>query len=149
MTGDCWEINTPAVSGEIIDGEAIILHLPHGHYFSTEGSGALIWAGVEQRLPAAAIVRALAMHYRLDDEAAHTAVSGFLATLAELDLVRPMPLHEAAGVAEPELTPPPADGGYSAPHIAVYTDMEDILLLDPVHDVDAAGWPAAAESGRA
>ena len=22
-----------------------------------------------------------------------------------------------------------------------YTDMRDMLLLDPVHDVEAAGWP--------
>ena len=145
MSVNCWEINAPAVSGEVIDGEAIILHLPHGHYFSTEGSGALIWAGVEQRLPVTAIARALATHYTLDGEAAHAAVEGFLATLAELDLVRP----GAGGAPDAELALPQANGGYGPPQIAVYTDMEDLLLLDPVHDVDAAGWPAAAEPARA
>ena len=143
-TKNCWEINAPAVSGEIIDGEAIILHLPHGHYFSTEGSGALIWAGVEQRLPAAAIGRALAQHYNLDEEAAQAAVDTFLAKLAELDLVRP----GVADATDGELAYPQASTAYGAPHIAVYTDMEDLLLLDPVHDVDAAGWPAAPVPGQ-
>jgi hypothetical protein len=23
----------------------------------------------------------------------------------------------------------------------VYSDMQDLLTLDPIHDVDAAGWP--------
>jgi hypothetical protein len=23
-----------------------------------------------------------------------------------------------------------------------YTDMQDLLLLDPIHEVDAAGWPS-------
>jgi hypothetical protein len=37
---------------------------------------------------------------------------------------------------------PPAEPG--GPVMEVFTDMEDILLLDPIHDVDydAAGWPA-------
>ncbi len=40
-----------------------------------------------------------------------------------------------------ETLPPGKPGG---PVMEVFTDMEDILLLDPIHDVDydAAGWPA-------
>jgi hypothetical protein len=38
---------------------------------------------------------------------------------------------------------PDGDGGGV---LEVFTDMEDILLLDPIHDVDydAAGWPSAS-----
>jgi hypothetical protein len=27
------------------------------------------------------------------------------------------------------------------PEIDIFSDMQDILLLDPVHDVDESGWP--------
>jgi len=27
------------------------------------------------------------------------------------------------------------------PKIEIFSDMQDILLLDPVHDVDQSGWP--------
>jgi hypothetical protein len=30
------------------------------------------------------------------------------------------------------------------PVLERYDDMEDLLLLDPVHDVDAQGWPQPA-----
>jgi hypothetical protein len=30
---------------------------------------------------------------------------------------------------------------YVAPAFDRYTDMAELLLIDPVHDVDEAGWP--------
>jgi hypothetical protein len=28
------------------------------------------------------------------------------------------------------------------PAISVYKDMQDLFLLDPIHDVNEAGWPS-------
>ena len=28
-----------------------------------------------------------------------------------------------------------------------YSDLEDLLKLDPIHDVDEAGWPVAKSEG--
>ena len=36
-------INSPSVVGEIIDGEAVIMDLRAGHYFSSQGAGCEIW----------------------------------------------------------------------------------------------------------
>jgi hypothetical protein len=30
------------------------------------------------------------------------------------------------------------------PGFATFTDMQDIILLDPVHEVDTRGWPHAS-----
>ncbi len=32
---------------------------------------------------------------------------------------------------------------YAPPALETYTDMQELLLLDPIHDVDETGWPAA------
>ena len=32
---------------------------------------------------------------------------------------------------------------YTAPAVQKYDDLEDLLLLDPIHEVDEAGWPVA------
>ena len=32
---------------------------------------------------------------------------------------------------------------FEAPILHKYTDMQDLLLLDPIHEVDEAGWPVA------
>ena len=41
---------------------------------------------------------------------------------------------------------PPASNGGSAsadvePQLSSYTDMQELLLLDPIHEVDESGWP--------
>ena len=39
---------------------------------------------------------------------------------------------------------PMASGGlppFEPPTLSKYKDMQDMLLLDPVHDVEEAGWP--------
>jgi hypothetical protein len=31
---------------------------------------------------------------------------------------------------------------WQAPELSIYEDMQDLLQLDPIHDVDETGWPA-------
>jgi hypothetical protein len=36
----------------------------------------------------------------------------------------------------------PAESAFVAPTLNTYTDLQDFLLADPLHDVDEqAGWP--------
>jgi hypothetical protein len=35
---------------------------------------------------------------------------------------------------------------YKIPVLNKYTDMQELLLLDPIHDVNAQGWPESPES---
>ena len=37
---------------------------------------------------------------------------------------------------------PEAPKVYSAPLIETFTDMEHLLAIDPIHEVDAQGWPS-------
>ena len=137
-----FEINSPAVAGEILDGEAIILHLPRGHYFSSEGSGAVIWAGVERRMTVLDIATALVDRFGVAADDARAAVELFLEELIRQELIRP----SSGSNAGPEPSDPlPGAGAYSAPRLEIYTDMQNLLLLDPIHDVDATGWPVAPD----
>ena len=44
----------------------------------------------------------------------------------------------------PMLRPPdpPDEAEFSTPLVEKYTDMAELILLDPVHDVSALGWPS-------
>ncbi len=35
---------------------------------------------------------------------------------------------------------------FQIPVLDVYSDMQDLLLLDPIHDVDETGWPTPKDS---
>lgn len=138
----CYQVNAPAVAGEIIDGEAIILHLPRGHYFSSQGSGAFIWAGIERRMTLLDIAQALAARFDLSPPEAEAAVENFVVELAGHELIRPCDASEGTPADFEAL---PGAGPYAPPQVEVYTDMQDLLLLDPIHDVDAVGWPVAPD----
>ncbi|HWE06167.1 MAG TPA: PqqD family protein [Rhizomicrobium sp.] len=140
-----FEVNAPDVAGEIVDGEAIIMHLKRGYYYSLEGSGALIWGGVENRMKASAIADALASHFGLEAAHARQTVGALFEELLSHELVR----AAAPPGQDADLSAIPLPAClYAEPRLEIFTDMQDLLLLDPIHDVDEAGWPVAPRQAR-
>ena len=45
---------------------------------------------------------------------------------------------------DPAGEPEPSSRPYEDPKLGKYTDMQELLLLDPVHEVDESGWPNRA-----
>jgi hypothetical protein len=133
------------VVAEIIDGEAVIMDLRSGHYFSTQGVGAEIWRGVEAGHSAVEIVHSILNRYEAPRDVVEPAVHAFVAELLSRALIvtgsEPRPAaHNGTGMGAP------GDGRaphltFIAPVLNAYTDMEELLLLDPIHDVDETGWP--------
>ena len=136
-----YEINAPHVVGEVIDGEAIVMDLKSGLYYSCLGTGAAIWSFMESSCTVEAIEEALAAHFPDSASAVSKDLADFVARLLEDKLIR----HAAKG--EPGQSPNvqllAAIEHYAKPELQAYTDMQDLLLLDPVHEVDEAGWPEA------
>ena len=78
-----------------------------------------------------------------------SAVESFLLELEREQLIaRANGAQPAAAAADPP-EPAAAKAPFEAPRLERYTDMQDIILLDPVHQVDAAGWPHTAEAREA
>ena len=40
-----------------------------------------------------------------------------------------------------------ASSDFASPHLEKYTDLQDLIMLDPIHEVEPKGWPAPRESG--
>lgn len=139
--------NAPAVVSEIIDGEAVIMHLKSGNYYSTEHIGSQVWALIEQGVSRRQILDGLAARYAVAPAELAATLDAFLAELLAQDLVREMAVEAQS--------PMPVDlallnGGarpFAAPALNVYSDMKDLLLLDPIHDVDEVGWPKPKPEG--
>ena len=133
-------VNAPAVVAEVIDGEAVIMDLTSGHYFSTQGVGCDIWRAIEGRASHSDIVRSLVSAYDVDPQVAGSAVAAFIEELVQRKLV-----IESNGES-PHAAPVGVAGSgsrlpFTTPVLNSYTDMEELLLLDPIHDVDETGWP--------
>jgi Coenzyme PQQ synthesis protein D (PqqD) len=143
MNDVCFRVNAPQVIHESIEGEVIIINLETGNYYSVKGSGAHVW-DVIQAAPAVStstVVDAVAPAYDSPREELAPAIDGFVGQLLEEGL-----LAETAGsaVAPPTVATGAGDGDgrvFEAPRLEKYTDMQDLVLLDPVHEVDEQGWP--------
>lgn len=136
-------VTNPQVIHETIDGETIIIDLATGTYFSLQGAAPAIWNGLAAGEGAEQIVARLESLYTVNEFEARAAVRSFLAQLAGEQLIAP------AASATPRAAPSPLEvaaepAAFAAPMLERYTDMQDIILLDPVHKVDDQGWPHAA-----
>lgn len=144
-----FRINAPRISHQTIDGESIIIDFDNGSYFSTIGVGAMIWESIDQNAAVDAIVHQVTQHYTGDATLIQRAVEQFLLDLQRESLIVPSEnipdtLLTEPPVAQPNLTEPAA---FQTPSLDKYTDMQDLLLLDPIHDVDEQGWPMKKETG--
>ncbi len=118
----------PNVAAEIIDGEAILIRLDDGLYFSMNAVGSLAW----RLLTAGANVQSMlgALEGIEQDRARDTAadLGRFLETLEEQRLIVDA---SAATPVEPGVQAEPPPSGYEAPSVVAYDDMAALLALDP------------------
>jgi hypothetical protein len=138
-----YRVNSPQVISETLAGETIIVNLASGHYFNLQGSAVDVWEALEHGAATEAIVDHLEGRYEAADGEISGAVDKLLAELTAADLIVPLADGDGEG-AGAEL--PPAEGErrpFATPALTAYTDMQDIILLDPVHEVDPRGWPHA------
>jgi hypothetical protein len=141
----------PQVIHETIDGETIIIDLATGTYFSLQGAAPAIWSGLVAGEADEQIVARLAAAYDAPAEELAAAVATFLEELERHQLVARSDGASGAPAADGAGEPPAERAPFVAPRLETYTDMQDIILLDPVHKVDSQGWPhaAPAEPGSA
>jgi hypothetical protein len=134
----------PQVIHETIEGETIIINLVTGTYYSLRGVGREIWTATAEGQSTAAIADTLTTAYGGDTGVVEAVVDSFLRELESEQLVAATEENGAGSAAGGESSPNGGSLPFEAPKLEKYTDMQDIILLDPVHQVDEHGWPHAA-----
>jgi hypothetical protein len=133
-----WRVNTPDVSSEIVGTEVIAIHLPTGLYYSLENVSAIVWTEIERGLNFEQLAQVLISTYAVPQKQAEVDLASFLTELAVENLIVESP---ASG-----LEPMPVSNEklpYDAPKIEKFPDLQDLLMIDPIHEVDPRGWPHA------
>jgi len=137
-----YRINSPAVIGEVLDGEAIIVNLDSGAYYSLDGAGAVVWAAAHSGVLLEELIRLTTAQFHGTDA---EITDGITALIEELVAEGLLVTSSAAGTVTPGPAAPSEDRPpFVKPVLQKYTDMADLLLLDPIHEVDEQGWPHPA-----
>lgn len=143
IPGQSYRVNEPDVIHQLFDREVVVVDLRNGSYYSLSESGGMAWlafgsggASVDD------VARLLTTLYALPHDVATRDLRAFIDELVGHDLFVACPSGGVAVDAASVATPTAA---YSPPELRSYNDLQELFLLDPVHEVDAtAGWPQAA-----
>ncbi len=138
-----FRVKRPEVLYESFDDEIVIIDFVSGNYYSLAGSGAEIWHLVDDGADSGQIAEEMAARYDGAAPDIALAVQEFLARLERDGLIVP----DERGDHRLRWTPPQRKPGrerppFEPPNLQRYSDMQELLLLDPIHDVDEAGWPS-------
>jgi Coenzyme PQQ synthesis protein D (PqqD) len=142
-------VNSPNVIYETIEGEVILIDLKTGTYYSLRGVGAAIWQGIVAGAAGEQIAHELRRRYDASEDQTAAAVKSLVGELERESLIR---IDDGEGEAA-EL--PMFENGagprlpFEPPSLEKHTDMQDLILLDPVHEVGAEGWPQPKPQGGA
>ena len=117
------------VASKVIDGEAIIINLANGVYYSIDKVGALVWDLLQAGHTLEQVIGAVTARYDVTREQAESDARELVGELVQENLVSP---SENGNSASPETS---NDGNdrlpYDSPKLNIYRDMGDLLALDP------------------
>jgi hypothetical protein len=121
--------NEEQVAAKVMDGEAILINLATGAYYSIGSTGGFIWSLIEKRLSIGDIGASVAEHY----DVARTRAESDVLTLCNQLCAEGLAAVSAGGVAAS--LAPHANGAaklaYQMPALDKYTDMAEMFALDP------------------
>lgn len=145
-TIDKFKIASADIVSETIDEEVIIVNLQEGFYYSLFNTATDIWNRIETGISSQNLIKELLQHYDGSPEEIIQEINKFIETLQTEGLII-VETIEKPNYESPVLTklPDPTEKKhFQSPEINKFTDMEELLLLDPIHEVDeTAGWPTA------
>ena len=133
-----WPLNSRDTIHETLRDEVLVIHLKLGRYYTLRESGAFLYRELERSTPEESLAALLSQRYGIQVPAAEVDLREFLQELRTNELVlEPVENHPPGGSPLTE----PAGVDYVRPTLTVHSDMEALLLLDPVHDAGPTGWP--------
>lgn len=137
-------INAPHIVHEIFsDDEAAIINLKTGNYYSLNPTGAEIWSLIEKNASGDEVVNAFNQLYETDSVDMASEINNFIKELEAEDLIV---RSENGAENSSDIKNFPAENqnkknSFVAPILERFADLQELLLLDPIHDVDEAGFP--------
>lgn len=120
------------LAAEIFDGEVVLIDIQRAVYFSLTGAASVIWQAFTEPRAQQTVLDTMMSQLEGADRAA------LQATLERMEQEKLLLPSETCVSTTFEL----AATAYVSPQVEAFSDLADLIAIDPVHEVDAgAGWP--------
>lgn len=138
--------NRDEVVSKVIDGEAIVINLSNGIYYSMDKVAALVWDLIDRQVSVQTIVDEIASRYNVAPALAAADVEKLVAQLVEEQLISETSGGGPADLPDGKTDMPDGITEYEAPFLNIYRDMGDLLALDPPQPgLENTPWRAAGD----
>ena len=140
---EIYRTDLPNIMHEIIDDEAVIVNIDNGSYYSFDGVGSRIWGLLDgDGRDLESLIAKIDSLYTGESDRIASTVASFVGRLRDEKLVNIVPGSNggtAGAMDDSDVAGSPVE--FVNPILQKYTDMEALLLADPIHEVEEAGWP--------
>lgn len=121
--------NGDQVAAKIMDGEAVLINLTTGMYYSMAGTATDVWSCIEQSCSVEFLASHLAAKYGVAEDVARADVTRLVDELETEGLVVTSTGSGLQAVSSPVGAEP--GQSYSAPQLEKFSDMAEMFALDP------------------
>ena len=137
-----YSINRDKVIFEKFDYEIVLINLENGNYFSIRQVALIIWELIEKGLDRSSVISTIAKIYNTTFEKIENDLTEFFEELLKESLIGiTESTNNVFDTNVKDETIEKQNKPYSKPVLEIYKDMQDLILLDPIHEVDDTGWP--------
>ena len=122
-------INEEEVCGKVVEGEAIIINLSNGIYYSLDGVGGTVWQLIELRYSIEEMTQAISAHHKVSSEQVKADLEKLIDEMVQENIVK---LSDEENLQkESQTLEIQQNGSYESPTLNIYRDMGNLLALDP------------------
>jgi hypothetical protein len=135
-----YTVNERDVIAESLEGETLIINLKSGVYYTSNGIGDEVWRYLRDGCSVGQVIETLCARYVGDPGAIRADLLSFVSQLRTENLILDGDVLATAVAAQTRKS----DGAsvFTKPVLQRYTNFQELLLLDPIHEVDEpSGWP--------
>lgn len=126
---------------EIFEKEVVLVSLDSGHYFVLEQTAGDIWCCLANGLSLAETRSLLLKRYSVEEARIAADLATFIVQLTDESLLLEVTGDTTVveGLTLPQAASPTLP--YVSPFLFKYTEMENLIQMDPIREVDESGWP--------
>ena len=135
-----FQLNAPNVVQEAIDGEVMVVHLVTGVYYNLSGISAHLWSCVINGVSLAELCEHYIHHFPELEQSITSALDTFQEALKSEELIKERQ-DEPNELEVAESLSAQLPVSWQTPELCRHTDMQELLLVDPIHEVEPTGWP--------
>lgn len=133
-----YHIDRTNIAQEVFDKEAVLINIPLGKYYSVRGyAGIRVLELLEQSVDIETIQTVIESEFEVEGFDAQADIEVFVNQLETEQIVNVLAEGAPQTIEEPHFKIP-----YEKIELEIFDDMQELIQLDPVHDVESfKGWP--------